>query len=229
MRVGGLDEGVDLLDSGVEEDFRAGLFEDLADGFQVKACAGDFWSFEVFVELGFEGGDIALGFVDAFGFVTFGSLDLLVGEAAGAWDDFVVFAVGDVDEVFAILLGFVDFVEGVLDRDWWVDVFELDLVDEYAEFVGIDEFDEFFFGGGFDVLAADGDDFIDGAVADDFAHDGFAEVAQGFDGFVDVEEVEVWILNAVLNDPIHQDGVEVASDHGALQVGIGSVAGFERR
>ena len=74
-------------------------------------------------------------------------------------------------------MGAVDFVEGPLDRGGRVDVLELDLLDDDSHvelFQQHFEADERF---GFDFGAADGEDLVHGAVADDFGHHALGEIA----------------------------------------------------
>ena len=64
-----------------------------------------------------------------------------------------------------------------------------------------------------DFLAADSDHLVDGAVADNFAHHGFGHIAEGFAWLADFEKEFGGIGDAVLNDPFHQCGVQVARHH----------------
>ena len=64
-----------------------------------------------------------------------------------------------------------------------------------------------------DFLPTDGDHLIDGAIPDDFAHDGFGNVAEGFARFPDLEKELDGIRDAVLNHPFHQCGVQVTRHH----------------
>lgn len=77
---------------------------------------------------------------------------------------------------------------------------------------------EFFRGKAFDLLAADGDDFINSAVSDDFAHDTFGKIPEGGIWLADCEEVLLWFFDAILYDPFYQCGIEIASDHRFLQL-----------
>jgi hypothetical protein len=223
--VGEAEEGEELGGGVVEDDFSGDVGEDILHGFEVEAFAGDFGGFFVFGELGDEAGGVAFGFVDALGGVAVGGGDFLFGLATGTGDGTVVFAIGLVDELLALLLGAVDFVEGGLDLGWRVDVAELDLVDFDADAELSDDLVEAFEAADFHVLTADGEDFVDGAVADDFAHDGFGEVAEGFGGFTEVEDVVAGVFDFVLDDPFDHGGVLVAGDHGFFEFLVFAVAG----
>ena len=122
--------------------------------------------------------DIALRFVDALEPVAVGFADALVFLALGERNHLVVIAPGLVDQLLFLLLGLVDLVERHLHRLGRIDVFQLYLIDADPHFV---------FGGKrlhfgqrfrFDLLSADGDDLVHGAIADDLPHDGFGDIAQ---------------------------------------------------
>ena len=72
----------------------------------------------------------------------------------------------------------------------------------------------------FDFLSADGDHLVYGAVTDDFTHDRFGNIAEGFTRFSNLEKEFNRVRNAVLNHPFHQCGVQVASDHLRFSPGL---------
>jgi hypothetical protein len=65
----------------------------------------------------------------------------------------------------------------------------------------------------FDFLSTDGDDLVHGAIADDLAHDGFGNIAQGFARLANLEKELDRVRDAVLNHPFHQRGVQVTGHH----------------
>ena len=73
----------------------------------------------------------------------------------------------------------------------------------------------------FDLLSADGNHLVDGAVADDFPHDGFGNVAEGPSRFADIKKKFDGIRDAVLNHPLNQNGVQVSRHHARFLLSLG--------
>ena len=65
----------------------------------------------------------------------------------------------------------------------------------------------------FDLLSADGNHLVHGAIADDLPHYGFGNIAEGSPRFPNVEKEFNGIRDAVLNHPFHQCGVQVTRHH----------------
>ena len=62
-------------------------------------------------------------------------------------------------------------------------------------------------------MPADGQDFVNGAITDDFAHHAFRKIAQSLFRFTRAEEIALRVCDSVLHDPWNEGGVEVAGDH----------------
>src|SRR6185295_16299941 len=67
---------------------------------------------------------------------------------------------------------------------------------------------------------ADGNHLVDGAIADDFPHDGFRNIAQGPARFANVEKELCGIRDAILNHPLHQCSVQVTRHHLRFPLGV---------
>src|SRR5260370_29614982 len=65
----------------------------------------------------------------------------------------------------------------------------------------------------FDLLSADGNHLVHGAIADHFPHYGFGNIAEGSPRLPNVEKVFGGIRDAVLNHPFHQCRVQVTGYH----------------
>jgi len=111
------------------------------------------------------------------------------------------------------LLGLVNLVERRLHRSGRIDVLQLHLIDADPHCV---------FGRKrlhlgqrfrFDLLSADRNHLVHCAIADDFPHYGFGNVAEGPPRFPNVEKEFNGIRDAVLNHPFHQCGVQVTRHH----------------
>ena len=158
----------------IDDDFALHLREDFTHRFEIEPLPGDLGRFGVRGELRLEAVGVAARFIDALERVAFGFADLLLGQAAGVRDGFVVLAVGDIDGLLLLLLRLVYLIEGGLHGSGRMHVFELHLHDRDAQAVEIGqllELDERF---AFHLLSSDREHFIHRAVADHFAHGGFA-------------------------------------------------------
>ena len=65
----------------------------------------------------------------------------------------------------------------------------------------------------FDLLTADGDDLVDGAVTNHLPHDGFGDSAQCGARLANVEQELHRVGNAVLNHPLDERGIQIARHH----------------
>jgi len=210
----------------VENDLAIDPAQDARHGFEIEPGARDLRVLIVFFEERGETRDVPFGLIDPFEGVATGFENFLAGLAAGARNDPVVFLLGDVDRFLAFLLGAVDFIERGLHRAGRVDVLELDLIDVSAEFIFLDGFLDIFQHLDFHLLPAEGEHFINSAVADHFPHDRFGEGAQGEGGVANPKEILIGIVDSVLDDPFDKGGVEITRDHQALKLRI--VAGLVR-
>ncbi len=214
LRVGTeLHEGHKTAGVVADNDFLLHLRQYIGHGFDVDAAAGDFGGEAVGLVESTEAGGFTFGAVDAVDFVAFGLLEQLLGDAAGARDFGVVLGAGLVDHFFHFLLRLVDLIEGGFDRLGRIDGLEDDLAHGDAHFVLVTEFLESGVDGAGEFGASDGQDFVNGAVADDFAHDGLGHEAEGVADVPDTEQVVVRITDAVLDGPFDVDDVEIASEH----------------
>ncbi len=62
-------------------------------------------------------------------------------------------------------------------------------------------------------MPSDREHFVHGAVADRLAPHAFGKIAQRFLRLARAEKIHFWIGDAVLDDPWHEGGVEIARDH----------------
>ena len=88
----------------VHDDFLSGFRQDLAHRFKVKAGPGDFGRLDILLQHGAERRDVALGLIDSLESIALGRAYGLVGFTFGLRYDLVIFAIGDIDRVFAVLL-----------------------------------------------------------------------------------------------------------------------------
>ena len=223
-----IQQGQDAARLFIDNDLGAYAWHDVLQGLDIDAAARDLRGLAVFRQQGAEPGGIAFRFIDPLEPVAVGLTDALILLALGQRDHLVVIAPGFVDQFLFLLLGLVDLVERLLHRLGRVDVLQLHLVDADPHCVFGREFLHLGQRFRFDFLAADGNHLVHGAIADDFPHHGFGNIAQGFTRLPHLEQEFNGIRDAVLHHPFHQCGIQVTGYHLGFPLSVDGDSGRDR-
>ena len=192
---------------------RSSAGQDRFHRFEVKPLPRDLRRFIIFSEQQRKLFGVALGAVHAAESIGFGLFLSFFGLAARIRDGVVVNRPCLVDCGLLFLLCLIDFVEGRLHRGRRTHSSELHLLNLQTEPVFRAQLRQPPERRGLDIVPADGQDFIDRAIADDFAHHAFGEIAQRLLRLARAEEILLRVGDPVLHDPWDEGGIEVARDH----------------
>ena len=201
--------------------FRPDLLEDLVQRLEIEPLPRHERRAGVFLKDGGEPAGVALRVVDPLRGVPFGPADRLLGDARGLGNLVVVLGPGLVDLPLLFLEGFVDLVEGRLDRLGRIDILKDELADLDPDLVSVAEILEKVFRLVGQPVSSRRQDLVHGVVPDDAPDDGLVHVAERRFRLAHLEEILVRVLDLVLDDPLDVQDVQVAGEHDRFLLGVG--------
>ncbi len=191
----------------VDDDLFPDLGEHALDGLQIDAAFRDLRGFLVSAKRAVNFATSPSASFHTLGGVALGLADLLLGLAAGLGISLLYWPLATLMDFSRSCWAWFTSLNEAWTGRGWIHVLELHLVDRDAHVVKLHQILEQLLRFDFDLLPADRDDLVHGAVPHDLAHHGFGGVAQGSVGIADLELEGGRIRDAVLDDPFDQGGV----------------------